>query len=51
VAGGAAKVIQRSLKLELGLDDVGGTMLGLVIALLLWQAARGLRAPPGAGYD
>jgi MFS family permease len=24
--------------------------LGLVVALLLWQAARGLRAPPGAGY-
>ena len=24
--------------------------LGLTIALLLWQAARGLRAPPGAGY-
>jgi MFS family permease len=24
--------------------------LGLVAALLLWQAARGLRAPPGAGY-
>jgi hypothetical protein len=25
-------------------------MLGLPIALLLWQAARGLRAVPGAGY-
>jgi hypothetical protein len=24
--------------------------LGLPIALLLWQAARGLHAPPGAGY-
>jgi MFS family permease len=24
--------------------------LGLAVALLLWQAARGLRAPPGAGY-
>jgi MFS transporter, DHA2 family, multidrug resistance protein len=24
--------------------------LGLPLALLLWQAARGLRAPPGAGY-
>src|SRR6516162_3985281 len=24
--------------------------LGLTVALLLWQAARGLRAPPGAGY-
>ena len=24
--------------------------LGLPVALLLWQAARGLRAPPGAGY-
>jgi MFS transporter, DHA2 family, multidrug resistance protein len=25
--------------------------LGLPVALLLWQAARGLRAPPGAGYS
>jgi MFS family permease len=24
--------------------------LGLPVALLLWRAARGLRAPPGAGY-
>jgi hypothetical protein len=24
--------------------------LGLVVALLLWRSARGLRAPPGAGY-
>jgi hypothetical protein len=24
--------------------------LGLVVALLLWQAAKGLHAPPGAGY-
>jgi MFS family permease len=24
--------------------------LGLTVALLLWRAARGLRAPPGAGY-
>jgi MFS family permease len=24
--------------------------LGLTVALLLWQAARGLHAPPGAGY-
>ena len=24
--------------------------LGLVVACLLWRAARGLRAPPGAGY-
>ncbi len=24
--------------------------LGLTVALLLWQSARGLRAPPGAGY-
>jgi hypothetical protein len=24
--------------------------LGLPVALLLWQAARGLHAPPGAGY-
>jgi hypothetical protein len=26
-------------------------VLGLAVALLLWQAARGLRAPPGAGYS
>ena len=25
--------------------------LGLVVASLQWQAARGLRAPPGAGYS
>jgi hypothetical protein len=24
--------------------------LGLIVALLLWRAARGLQAPPGAGY-
>ena len=24
--------------------------LGLVVALLLWRSAWGLRAPPGAGY-
>lgn len=24
--------------------------LGLTVAILLWRAARGLRAPPGAGY-
>jgi len=24
--------------------------LGLVVAPLLWQAAKGLHAPPGAGY-
>ena len=25
--------------------------LGLVVALPLWRSARGLRAPPGAGYN
>jgi hypothetical protein len=24
--------------------------LGLPVALLLWRAAKGLRAPPGTGY-
>lgn len=24
--------------------------LGLIVAILLWWAARGLHAPPGAGY-
>jgi hypothetical protein len=25
-------------------------VIGLVVAVLLWRAARGLHAPPGAGY-
>ena len=25
-------------------------VLGLIVAALLWQSARGLRAPPGSGY-
>ena len=25
-------------------------ILGLPVALLMWRAARGLHAPPGAGY-
>jgi hypothetical protein len=25
--------------------------LGLTVTLLLWHAAKGLRAPPGAGYS
>jgi MFS family permease len=35
-----------------GLRFLSLTMLavGLTVALLLWQSARGLRAPPGAGY-
>jgi hypothetical protein len=35
-----------------GLRVLSLTMLtlGLIVAALLWQAARGLRAPPGAGY-
>ena len=24
--------------------------LGLIVAFRLWRSARGLRAPPGAGY-
>jgi hypothetical protein len=32
-------------------DDYQMTLtLGLVVTCLLWWAARGLRAPPGAGY-
>ncbi len=35
-----------------GLRFMSLTMLGLglVVAILLWRSARGLRAPPGAGY-
>ena len=37
---------------RLGLRVLSLTMLalGLIVALLLWQAAKGLRAPQGAGY-
>jgi MFS family permease len=37
---------------RLGLRVLSLTMLalGLLVALLLWQAAKGLHAPPGAGY-
>jgi hypothetical protein len=37
---------------RMGLRVLSLTMLalGLAVALLLWQAAKGLRAPPGAGY-
>jgi len=35
-----------------GMRFLSLTMLGigLTVALLLWRAARGLHAPPGAGY-
>jgi MFS family permease len=52
VLGGFAKVESVAFGLRWGLRWLSLMMLtlGLPIALLLWQAARGLRAPPGAGY-
>src|SRR5207302_2689 len=52
VLGTFATVESVAFGFRLGLRVLSLTMLvlGLVIASLLWQAARGLRAPPGAGY-
>jgi MFS family permease len=52
VLGTFATVESIAFGFRFGLRVLSLTMLalGLVIALLLWQAARGLRAPPGAGY-
>ena len=53
VLGGFAKVESVAAGFQWGLRWMSLTMLtlGLVVALLLWQAAKGLRAPPGAGYS
>ena len=47
-----AKVESGAVGFQWGLHFFSLMMLGLglPVALLLWQAARGLRAPPGAGY-
>jgi len=53
VLGGFAKVESAAFGFRWGLRWLSLMMLslGLPVALLLWQAARGLRAPPGAGYS
>jgi DHA2 family multidrug resistance protein len=52
VLGGFAKVESGAVGFQWGLRFFSLMMLtlGLTVALLLWRAARGLRAPPGAGY-
>jgi hypothetical protein len=52
VLGGFAKVESVAVGFRWGLRFLSLMLLtlGLPVALLLWQAARGLRAPPGAGY-
>ena len=53
VLGAFAKVESVAAGFQWGLRWLSLMMLtlGLAVALLLWQAARGLRAPPGAGYS
>jgi MFS transporter, DHA2 family, multidrug resistance protein len=53
VLGGFAKLESAAYGFRQGLRFFSLMMLGLglPVALLLWQAARGLRAPPGAGYS
>jgi hypothetical protein len=52
VLGGFAKVESIAAGFQWGLRFLSLMMLtlGLTVALLLWHAAKGLRAPPGAGY-
>ena len=52
VLGGFATVESVAVGLRGGLRFLSLVMLllGLTVALLLWWSARGLRAPPGAGY-
>jgi hypothetical protein len=52
VLGGFAKVESAAVGFQGGLRFLSLMMLalGLPVALLLWRAARDLRAPPGAGY-
>jgi MFS family permease len=53
VLGGFATVESIAYGFRVGLRFFSLMMLtiGLALALLLWQAARGLHAPPGAGYS
>jgi hypothetical protein len=52
VLGGFAKVESIAAGFQWGLRFLSLMMLalGLTVALLLWRAARGLHAPPGARY-
>jgi len=52
VLGGFAKVESVAAGFQWGLRFLSLMMLtlGLAVALLLWHAAKALRAPPGAGY-
>src|SRR5262245_4155830 len=52
VLGGFAKVESVAAGFQWGLRWLSLMMLtlGLAVALMLWRAARDLRAPPGAGY-
>ena len=52
VLGTFATVESVAFGFRLGLRVLSLIMLGLglVVALLLWQASRGLHAPAGAGY-
>jgi hypothetical protein len=52
VLGTFATVESVAFGFRMGLRVLSLTMLvlGLAVALLLWQAAKGLHAPPGAGY-
>jgi hypothetical protein len=52
VLGGFATVESVAVGFQWGLRFLSLMMLtlGLTVALLLWRAARGLHAPPGAGY-
>ena len=52
ILGGFAKVEPRG-RVQGGLRFLSLMMLtlGLAVALLLWHAARALRAPPGAGWQ
>jgi MFS family permease len=52
ILGGFATIESIALGFRWGLRFLSLMMLslGLMIALLLWWSARGLRAPPGAGY-
>ena len=53
VLGGFAKLESVAYGFRQGLRFFSLMMLvlGLPVALLLWQAAKALRAPPGAGYS
>jgi hypothetical protein len=53
VLGGFAKVESIAVGFRWGLRFLSLMMLtlGLIVTPLLWRAARGLHAPPGAGYS